>query len=124
MLPPSIERSPVRYSERKVVKTDCTFVEPIGGRVRVGYQANGEKARVVQAPCPEARPFVGSNRFEAHDLFPPPGAALPVSDRQVDVPEAVDRREVHGDILPRQERLELVRPEAAYRVATPTDLAI
>jgi hypothetical protein len=96
----------------KVVEADCTFVESVGDPVRMRQQANGETAWVVHSLCLEARPFVSVNKFEAHDLFPPPGAALSVSDRQVDMPEAVDRGEVHCDSLPRQEPLALVRAKA------------
>src|SRR5262245_17943784 len=86
-----------------MIEADCTFVESVSDPVRVLNETNCAKAWGVHVPSLEARLLAGGDKLEAHHLFPPPDAALAVRDRQVDVPEAIDRRKVHDDILPRRE---------------------
>ena len=46
-------------------------------------------------PDTKARPVLLSDELEPHDLLPPLRASLDISDSQIDVAEAVDRRKVH-----------------------------
>ena len=101
VLGPCFERSSVGNSQRKVIEADCTLVECVGGPVRVLHETDAQKTWVVHIPHLEARLLPVVNTPEAHDLFPPANTALSVSDRQVDVAEAVDRREARRNRLRR-----------------------
>src|SRR5690349_5680743 len=96
---PSIERSPIRNPQCKVVEANDAFVELARNLIRVRQETNAQTARVVHVPPHKAWQFARDNELEAQDFFPPTRAPVHVGDGKVDVTPAVDRRELHDNML-------------------------
>ena len=85
-----------RNAEREVIEPDRLLVETLRGRVGVLQQDHGKAAGVDHAVTLPAMLLMDVDELEAQDLLPPLRAALGITDRQVDMSDAVNGGCIHG----------------------------